>query len=160
MFKYVTESELHDYLVDNFHLYFDFPLKANEYQLSKGRVDFLGDDSETLYVIELKKEIINKHTINQLKRYMKTMSIDFPNRKIKGIATAPEVASTLDVSALPDNIEIKLLDNVYYHGKINSCITLTDTVKEALERIAASENRSLNNLIETILKDYLQKEEG
>lgn len=40
--------------------------------------------------------------------------------------------------------------------KTRTMLTLEKKDKEALERIAASENRSLNNLIETILKEYLK----
>lgn len=157
MFKYAVESELHDFVLENFNNYFEFPLKANEFELSKGRIDFLGEDKEALYVIELKKDKIDKHAIKQLQKYIETMQSDFPGRVIKGIATAPELISTLDISSLPPNIEVKILDDVYYNGKTRSLITLDDELKAELEKIAKEQNRSLNNLIETILKDYLKK---
>lgn len=36
-------------------------------------------------------------------------------------------------------------------------LTLLKRDKDTLQRIAKNQNRSLNNLIETILKEYLQK---
>lgn len=43
-------------------------------------------------------------------------------------------------------------------NKTRTMLTIEKTDKEALKKIAASENRSLNNLIETILKEYLNKQ--
>jgi len=39
--------------------------------------------------------------------------------------------------------------------KTRTMITLEKTVKEQLEKEAKKQNRSLNNLMETILKDHL-----
>lgn len=39
--------------------------------------------------------------------------------------------------------------------KTRTLLTLEKADKEKLEQIAKEENRSFNNLIETILKDYL-----
>ncbi|HEY9570786.1 MAG TPA: ribbon-helix-helix protein, CopG family [Metalysinibacillus sp.] len=41
--------------------------------------------------------------------------------------------------------------------KTRYSLTLEKTVKEQLEKEAKKQNRSLNNLIETILKEYLAK---
>lgn len=41
--------------------------------------------------------------------------------------------------------------------KTRYSLTLNKNDKIELEKIAKQENRSLNNLIETILKDYLSK---
>lgn len=41
--------------------------------------------------------------------------------------------------------------------KTRTLITLEKADKEKLESVAKQENRSFNNLIETILKDYLAK---
>lgn len=41
--------------------------------------------------------------------------------------------------------------------KTRYALTIEKEVKEKLEQQAIKENRSLNNLIETILKDYLAK---
>ncbi|MWF62670.1 DNA-binding protein [Staphylococcus haemolyticus] len=41
--------------------------------------------------------------------------------------------------------------------KTRTLITLEKTDKEKLEKIAKQENRSFNNLVETVLKDYLNK---
>lgn len=40
-------------------------------------------------------------------------------------------------------------------SKTRTIITIEKSVKEELTRVAKEENRSLNNLIETILKEYL-----
>lgn len=41
--------------------------------------------------------------------------------------------------------------------KTRYSLTLEKTVKEQLEKEAKKQNRSLNNLIETVLKEYLAK---
>lgn len=43
------------------------------------------------------------------------------------------------------------------NNKIRYALTLEKDDKAKLEKIAKEQNRSLNNLIETILKDYLNK---
>lgn len=42
-------------------------------------------------------------------------------------------------------------------NKTRYALTLEKSDKEKLEKIAKEQNRSLNNLIETILKEYLTK---
>lgn len=42
-------------------------------------------------------------------------------------------------------------------NKTRTLITLEKDVKSQLEKVAKEQNRSFNNLIETILKDYLKK---
>lgn len=44
-------------------------------------------------------------------------------------------------------------------NKTRTLLTLEKKDKTLLERIAKDENRSLNNLIETVIKEYLNKEE-
>lgn len=41
--------------------------------------------------------------------------------------------------------------------KTRTMLTIEKDVKKELERIAKEQNRSLNNLIETIIKEYLAK---
>ncbi|MGD3158266.1 hypothetical protein [Staphylococcus cohnii] len=41
--------------------------------------------------------------------------------------------------------------------KTRTLVTLEKTDKEKLEQLAKKKNRSFNNLVETILKDYLKK---
>lgn len=41
--------------------------------------------------------------------------------------------------------------------KTRTLITLVKSDKERLEEIAKEENRSFNNLVETILKEYLKE---
>lgn len=43
------------------------------------------------------------------------------------------------------------------NDKTRYALTLFKSDKSELEKIAKEQNRSLNNLIETILKDYLKK---
>lgn len=44
--------------------------------------------------------------------------------------------------------------------KTRTLITLEKTDKTQLEEIAKRENRSFNNLVETILKEFLAKEQS
>lgn len=41
-------------------------------------------------------------------------------------------------------------------NKTRTILTLEKKTKKTLEKIAEKENRSLNNLIETIIKEYLK----
>lgn len=41
--------------------------------------------------------------------------------------------------------------------KTRTILTIEKTDKEKLEKLAKEQNRSLNNLIETVLKEYLAK---
>ena len=43
--------------------------------------------------------------------------------------------------------------------KTRTLITLTKVDKERLQEVAKNQNRSFSNLIETILKEYLQREQ-
>lgn len=44
-------------------------------------------------------------------------------------------------------------------NKTRTLLTLEKGDKALLERIAKDENRSLNNLIETVIKEYLNKKD-
>lgn len=44
-------------------------------------------------------------------------------------------------------------------NKTRTLLTLEKKDKTLLERISKDENRSLNNLIETVIKEYLNKKE-
>lgn len=158
MFTYKTEEQLHNYILDNFNSYFSHNLIANEYDLKKGRVDFLAEKENDLYIIELKKDFVTKTTIKQLNTYIQTARQEFENKNIKGIAIAPKHKAHLKDIEIPEYIELRTIDDVNYIGNIRTAILLEKKVKKQAERIAKEENRSLNNLIETVLKEYLAKQ--
>ena len=155
MFAYQTELELHNYLLENFNEYFPYKLIANEYELTKGRVDFLAEDNENIYVIELKKEFVNKATLNQLTTYMTILKEEFQNKNIVGIAIAPKRKNHINDMEIPKNIRIQLLDGVNYVGIVRATLTLEKTLKLQLEEEAKKQNRSFNNLVLKVLKDYV-----
>ena len=60
------------------------------------------------------------------------------------------------------NINVQSIQGVINMSKISDektryALTILKDDKAELEKIAKEQNRSLNNLIETILKDYLKK---
>lgn len=60
------------------------------------------------------------------------------------------------------NINVQSIQGVITMSKISDkktryALTILKDDKAELEKIAKEQNRSLNNLIETILKDYLKK---
>lgn len=157
MFTYKTELELHNHILDNFNSFFPYTLLANEYELQKGRVDFLAEDEENLYIIEIKKDFINRATINQLKKYMNSLKEMNPNKNIIGIASAPTFKKHLKDIEIPKDIILHSLDNVNYVGKIRTLLVMKEVTKSKLEIQAKQQNRSLNNLIETIIEQYLKE---
>lgn len=157
MFTYKTELQLHNHILNNFNSYFPYTLIANEYELKKGRVDFLAEDEDNLYVIELKKDFVNKSTIQQLDGYMKLIKDEYKNKNVIGIAIAPQHKDHLNDIEIPDYIELRTIDDVDYVGIIRTAIILEKDLKKNLKIVAKEQNRSLNNLIETIMKEYLAK---
>lgn len=49
------------------------------------------------------------------------------------------------------------MKNTSEHKRDTFSIRIEEDIKELLREIAIRENRSLNNLIETILKEYLER---
>lgn len=163
MFTYSTEKELHEFIVNNFNLYFDFTYNSSEYIVQGGRVDILGIDDNAVYVIEIKRDIVTQKTIEQLSAYLPQIKLQSNSREVYGIAAAPQIDSRLDIDLLPKNISIKVLDNVEFI-RPESHITrqrvtftfdeeLINYLKEVSEKTMIPQSR----LAEQAIKEYLDK---
>ena len=106
MFTYTKEKELHDYIANNFAEFFAFDYLSSEYAVSSGRIDMLGTKDNTLYVIELKRDIVTQSTIEQLSRYLSDIAVLHPDKEVIGIAAAPVV----DTSLIIDDHSIETLE--------------------------------------------------
>ena|SRR5699024_4854437 len=108
MFTYTKEKELHDYIANNFAEFFAFDYLSSEYAVSSGRIDMLGTKDNTLYVIELKRDIVTQSTIEQLSRYLSDIAVLHPDKEVIGIAAAPVVDTSLIIDDHPiETLEIK-----------------------------------------------------
>ena len=106
MFTYTKEKELHDYIANNFAEFFGFDYLSSEFAVSSGRIDMLGTKDNTLYVIELKRDIVTQSTIEQLSRYLSDIADLHPGKEVVGIAAAPVV----DTSLIIDDHSIETLE--------------------------------------------------
>lgn len=113
MFTYTMEQELHDHLIENFSDYFNFNHVASEMVIPVGRVDILGEDSSTIYVVELKRKEVDLKSIRQVNGYLPYFREKHPGKKVVGIVAAPSINKDVDVYKLPLDIKVKTLDNVH-----------------------------------------------
>ena len=68
------------------------PITA-EKPVEPGFIDILGvDRNNTLTVVEIKRKAATKEAVKQLKRYMDVFTVE-PDRRVRGILVAPELAS-------------------------------------------------------------------
>lgn len=75
--KAPSERHLEDWIVahpeDFGGEYFDFNLRVRQFPLPSGRLDLLGTDFNTIYVIEIKKDNLKPQTLSQVLRYKKDL---------------------------------------------------------------------------------------
>src|SRR4051812_5297767 len=107
MFTYSTELDLQTYILNNFDRYFDFEYFASEMVIEGGRIDVLGMDKDTVYVVEIKRDFITQLAIDQLSSYLPKIGNKFVDKKIIGIAVAPVIHGTLNLESLPSYIKVK-----------------------------------------------------
>lgn len=160
MFTYKVEKELHSFIVDNFSNYFDFKYIKSEVLLPVGRVDILGEDDTTVYVIEIKRDCVNKAAITQVTGYIPQVELLYPNKKVVGIVVAPVVEKgAADIN--PD-IKIVELTDVNFIPPVSKStikrITFTldeDLIKELKEK---SEETHIPQakIVSLALQDYLK----
>lgn len=94
IFKYKTEKELQKYLIKNFNKYFDFNLLSVETVIKNiGRIDLLGKDKNCYYIIEIKREYIDKNALIQIQKYLNYYDPTLKKQNIdkKGILVAPKI---------------------------------------------------------------------
>lgn len=162
MFTYKKEKDLHNFIVDNFSYYFDFDYLKSEVLIPKGRIDILGEDETTIYVVEIKRDIIDKFAIRQVSDYIPQVKELYPDKKVVGIAIAPEIDSK--ASEIDTNIKIVKIDNVNYVPPVSKStlktfsVTLEENLIEKLKEVSKesmiSQSRIIRDIVEKNLDSY------
>ncbi|KWX79946.1 endonuclease NucS domain-containing protein [Paenibacillus jilunlii] len=157
MFKFTMENQLKQFIIDNFNTYFDFGLITTEYSVRGGRIDILGEDDETIYIIEIKRDFVTSDTIVQLQRYLDTYKSD---KKLIGIAVAPKIDNSVDLTNVPENIWVNILPDVEYvpnpDSKVKVSVTLDLDVAAYISELAEKDDRSVSSMINVILRNHMK----
>lgn len=167
MFTYKTEKELHEYLVKHFNDFFDFDYISSEFIITGGRIDILGKDDNTIYVVELKRDFVTNATIEQLSNYIPEIQSLNPDKVVLGIAVAPKIDDKVNIDSLPSNITIKTLDNVKFiepeHNFTKKRVTFTleeeliEQLKEVSEKTMIPQARLVEKALQKIIEEYKDK---
>src|SRR5699024_12692634 len=110
MFIYSKEKELHQHIVDNFLDFFDFNYLSSEFTVDSGRIDIIGTKDNVVYVVEVKRDIVNDKIIEQLSSYLMDVQFIYSGKEIIGIAATPDIKESVEITF--SNIQLMKLDNV------------------------------------------------
>lgn len=163
MFTYSKEKELHEYIVEHFNNYFDFNYVSSEFIISSGRVDIIGKDDNTIYIVEIKRDYITTSTIQQLANYIPDIQRMNPTKTIKGIAVAPYIHDKVNREALPPNITIQTIDDVtfkepeHHTTKKRVTFTLDDELLKQLKSISSATSIPQARIVERAILEYITK---
>lgn len=163
MFTYSKEKELHEHIVEHFKNYFDFNYVSSEFIISSGRVDIIGKDDSTIYIVEIKRDYITTSTIQQLANYIPDIQRMNPTKTIKGIAVAPYIDDKVNLESLPYNITIQTIDDVtfkepeHHTTKKRVTFTLDDELLKQLKSISSATSIPQARIVEQAIKEYLEK---
>ena len=161
MFTYKQEKELHSFIVENFSYYFDFDYLKSEVLLPNGRVDILGEDDTTIYVIEIKRDYIDKVAIKQVSGYLPQVEALYPDKKVVGIAIAPSIDENIE--GINSEIKIIKMDNVEFIPPVSKStikritFTLEETLIEKLREVSKESMIPQARIIEDMLEKNLEK---
>lgn len=156
MFTFNREKQLQEYLKVNFERYFNCQLADEEFTLAAGRADLIGRTDDTVYIIELKKDVVTYQTIGQLYGYVSSYK---SNKKVVGIAAAPKISSAINKEALPDNIMVLEISDVKYESGRKQCEAiyfepqLLEWLKERAEEQKTTVSVIVNQMTERMMKD-------
>ena len=163
VFTYSKEKELHEFIVKNFNRYFDFEYSSSEFIIKGGRVDIVGTNEDTIYILEIKRDCITSNAINQLSNYLPIIKELNPDKNVSGIAVAPAIDSKLNVQSIPSDIEIVLIEDVLFiepqSTSTRKVVTfaldeqLVHQLKEVSEQTMIPQSR----LVEQAVKEILEK---
>lgn len=163
MFTYTKEKQLHRFIVNNFSRYFDFEYRSSELVIDGGRIDIIGMDNDTIYVIEIKRDFITNSTLQQLMSYIPTMNTLYPDKNIKGIAVAPKIDAKVNVAELPADVSIKTIDDVIFKKPVSKSTKKAITFTLNQERIQLLRDTSDKTMIpqarivEQAILEYIEK---
>lgn len=124
MFIFKKESDLVRYIIRNRRKYFDFEIIQWEKHIKGGRIDLIGEDSTTEYLVEIKKDLVTNETLHQINRYLSLYSNN-NKKKTVGIVAAPEISSDLDHPE--PNVRVIKLEGVVYAPYIKHPFEIMNT---------------------------------
>lgn len=156
MFSYKTEKDLKGFVIENFSHFFEFDFLGEERQLNSGcskRIDLLGADKDSVYIIELKRNIARQSTVKQLDTYLK--NFDSSKNRI-GIILAPKFAKNIDLTGY-ENIRLQQIDNAQYINEHTLNIIISDEQYEALRKLSYETRKSISQIIRELLDKELEK---
>ena len=160
MFIYSKEKELHQHIVDNFLDFFDFNYLSSEFTVDSGRIDIIGTKDNVVYVVELKRDIVNEKTIEQLSGYLMDVQFIYPDQEVIGIAAAPDIKEGLEIPF--SNIELMKLDNVELNSRaIKRSVTFTID-EDIIDRLKALSKRThipRTRLAQMAIDEFITKKE-
>jgi len=167
MFVFDNENELRDYLTDNFDRYFGFNYLGNELRVSNTghRVDMAGEDSDNIYLIELKRDAVTVKNILQIMDYVKLYHPD-TNKGIVGIMAAPKVDSEVltIIKDMPNIITMEIPGVKYAHDgktKLRNRSYISSTLRNDLykELVGVSKETGIqfSKLLDRVLESYFNK---
>ena len=149
IFKFAYEEELKEYLKDNFKELFGFSFVAEEFHILTGKVDLVGEDSENIYLIEVKRDYISIDTIKQLQRYIDNYK---HHKNVVGIAVAPNIKKGLAITN--DNIIVMSLKNIAENDTDKINIGINSELFRKIKIKATINNRTLTKEIEKALEKH------
>lgn len=161
MFIYSKEKELHQHIVDNFLDFFDFNYLSSEFTVDSGRIDIIGTKDNVVYVVELKRDIVDEKTIEQLSRYLMDVQFLYPGQEVIGIAAAPDIKEGLEIPF--SNIELMKLDNVELNSRaIKRPVTFTidENIIERLRSLSKETHIAQARLANMAIDEFLDKKKG
>jgi RecB family endonuclease NucS len=153
-----TEKQLQKYLVENFPLYFDSQLFAEQFILPNGKfIDLIGDKDNIHYIIEVKKNWADSKTVWQVFDYVDAYKLIPGNETLKviGIVTAPKIKPEVyDIVTRLDFIKAVEITGVEYYNQRHKFTTTLqeDTIEKMKLLCHYYKLDSLNDLIEKMVE--------
>ena len=147
MFEYSSELEIHNHIKENFNRFFDFNLMFDEFEVANGRIDFVGEDTNNYYVVELKKEIVTIKAITQIDSYInkfkETKLYNENPKQIIGILTALQIENKTE-KYLSENLKFIKLKNIKFipneNYKITKCYCLSEKALNKIDEVQKEHN--------------------
>lgn len=160
MFKFTLESDLVDYLIENFSQYFNCEYMGREVRIKHLAVDIIGETDNIIALIEVKRDYINANTVKQLAKYMEQYETD---KDIVGIAVAPKIDPACNSITIPENMILREINDVEYVKNPNNRITYATTVEtglvKKLKKLSELTRIPQSRLIDEAILDLLKKHE-
>ena len=165
MFSYRLEEELQRHILDNFDSFYEFELIGNEISVENGKIDILAHDEDNVYVIELKRAEVTPKSIVQVSEYLPYIQSRYPSKNVIGYVSAPALSPKVNIKALPENVRIKLLENVSCTVKTNNQLSsrkilssaIRNELHDGLKELSSQTKIPMSKLLDEAIEDLLKK---